>query len=314
MNKNKTGRLFIALAITAGMASCSIDQTHVYEVLEESFTTAKTYDNPYMQVDLKIELSGPEGEIFRIPGFWDGGQSFKVRMIATRPGIWTWTTGTRTGDRGLDNKRGSFKAVDWTEQEKAENPNRRGIIRVASNGHTLEYPDGTPFFLTGDTWYSSLTKIYSWSSAAGKAGISFQDAIALRKAQGFNSIAIISCFPSDTKVNLWHKELHGEKIQEDGSTAFEMHIDTINPANFLRINPKYFQLADKKFQHLWDNGFVPLLETVRRHEKWYVEDEAERAAFTNYVRYLWARWGCYNMIFDWLHWDNDPSVFSLAFN
>ena len=155
-----------------------------------------------------------------------------------------------------------------------------------------------------------MTKIYSWSSAAGKAGLSLQDYIAQRKAQGFNSIAIISCFPSDTKVNLWQATLRGEKIAEDGSTPFEMHTDAVNPANFLRINPGYFQLADRKMQHMWDNGFVPLLETVRRHEKWYDEDVEEKAAFTNFVRYLWARWGCYNMIFDWLHWDNDPSVYA----
>lgn len=310
MNGIRMLRLLITAAMAAGMISCSPEQFHVYEVVEESFTAANTYDNPYMEVDLWVELCGPEGQSYRIPAFWDGGQSFKVRMIATRPGIWNWSTGTKTGDKGLDNKRGSFSAVDWTEQEKTENPNRRGIIRVASNGHTLEYPDGIPFFLTGDTQYSAFTKIYSWSSAEGKAGISFQDAIALRKNQGFNSIAIISCFPSDTKVNLWNRAIHGEKIGEDGSTPFEMHTDTVNPANFLRINPDFFQMADPKFQHLSEKGFVPLLETVRRHEKWYMEDEAESAAFTNFVRYLWARWGCYNMIFDWLHWDNDPSVYA----
>ena len=288
----------------------SVAQTHMYEVVEETFTAKGTYDNPYMDVDLWVDLSGPGGQHIKIPAFWDGRQTFKVRMMATAPGTWSWSTGNKTGDSGLDGKSGSFSAAAWTDQEKAENPNRRGIIRVAANGHTLEYPDGTPFFLTGDTCYSALTKIYSWSSADGKAGISFQDTVVRRKAQGFNSFSIISCFPSDTKVKLWQATLRGEKIAEDGSTPFEMHTDAINPANFLRINPSYFQLADRKLQHMWDNGFVPLLETVRRHEKWYDEDAAEKVAFTNFVRYLWARWGCYNMIFDWLHWDNDPSVYA----
>ena len=206
MNEIRILRFLIAVAMAAGIVSCSPDQVHVYEVVEESYTAANTYDNPYMEVDLWIDLNGPEGQTFRIPAFWDGGQSFKVRMIATTPGIWTWSTGNMTGDKGLDNKKGSFSAVEWTEQEKAENPNRRGILRAAANGHSLEYPDGTPFFLTGDTWYSAFTKIYSWSSAEGKAGISFQDALTLRKAQGFNSISIISCFPSDTKVNLWNTQ------------------------------------------------------------------------------------------------------------
>ena len=155
MNRFRMLRLLIAAAMAAGMVSCSPEQVHVYEVVEESFTAAITYNNPYMEVDLRIELSGPEGQTYSIPAFWDGGQSFKVRMIATTPGIWNWSSGTKTGDKGLDNKKGSFSAVDWTEQEKTENPNRRGIIRVSNNSHTLEYPDGIPFFLTGDTQYSA---------------------------------------------------------------------------------------------------------------------------------------------------------------
>ena len=150
-------RLFFAVSIILVLASCNKTRVHVYEMVEENFTAAQSYDNPYMDVDLWVDLKGPEGQAFRIPAFWDGGQSFKVRMMATRPGLWTWSTGTTTGDKGLDNQKGSFSAVAWTEQEKADNPNRRGIIRAASNGHTLEYPDGTPFFLTGDTWYSAFT-------------------------------------------------------------------------------------------------------------------------------------------------------------
>ena len=73
MNKNRIVHLLIAAALIAGTVACSTDRVHVYEVVEESFTTDKTYDNPYMEVDLLIELRGPEGQIFRIPGFWDGG-------------------------------------------------------------------------------------------------------------------------------------------------------------------------------------------------------------------------------------------------
>ena len=120
-------------------------QVHTYEVVEERFTAEKAYDNPYMDVDLWVDLSGPTGQQIRIPAFWDGGQSFRVRMMGTVPGTWKWSTRMRTGDSGLDGKTGSFRVSAWTEPEKAENPNRRGIIRATSNGRALEYPDGTPF-------------------------------------------------------------------------------------------------------------------------------------------------------------------------
>src|SRR5210317_1662417 len=104
---------------------------HVNEVVEETFTANKTYDNLYLDVDLWVDLTGPGGN-YRIPAFWDGGKTFRVRLVATRPGRWQWSTGNRTGDSGLDNKYGSFKAAAWTEAEKETNPNRRGFIRVAS--------------------------------------------------------------------------------------------------------------------------------------------------------------------------------------
>jgi hypothetical protein len=262
-----------------------------------------------MDVDLWVELSGP-GASYRIPAFWDGGNTFRVRLVATAPGNWQWRTGNTTGDPGLDNQSGTFIAKAWTEAELDANPNRRGFIRVAANQHTLEYADGTPFFYTGDTWYSMLTGIYAWDRDSGLAGISFQDAVALRKAQGFNGINHIAAFPSDTLKGIWNPATHGKKVAEDGSLPF--HIadpeDKKHGVDYTRINPRYWQQADRKMQHLWDHGFAPLMETVRRHESWYSENETERAAFTNYVRYLWARYGCYNLIFSWLHWDNAPAV------
>jgi hypothetical protein len=140
--------------------------------------------------------------------------------------------------------------------------------------------------------------------------MSFQKAIALRKAQGFNGINMIACFPSDTIKGIWDESSHGKKVAEDGSTPFEISNpgDPRYGVDYTHVNPKYWQHADRKMRHLWDNGFVPFIESVRRHEQWYSENDAEREAFVNYIRYLWARYGCYNMIFSWVHWDWDPKV------
>ena len=283
--------------------------THVYEAVEATFTATRTYNNPYTDVNLWVNLTGPSGT-YRIPGFWDGGNTFRVRLVATTPGTWQWSTDSQTGDHGLDNQRGAFEAIAWTDAEKKINPNRHGFIRVAPNQHTLEYADGTPFFYTGDTWWSALTGIYAWDSDLCLANISFQSAIALRKAQGFNGLNIIACFPSDTLKGIWDPASHGKKVAEDGSTPFEINdpTDTQFGVDFTRVNPVYWQHADRKMLFLWDNGFAPFIESVRRHERWYLENPAERQAFVNYIRYLWARYGCYNMIFSWVHWDWDPKV------
>ena len=309
MNKTTRLVLFVAVLVTAALNSNLFAAIHVYEVVEKTFSTDKAHVNPYIDVDLWVSLTGSGGS-YKIPAFWDGGHTFRVRLVATEPGTWNWSTGNQTGDSGLDNKSGSFRAVAWSETEKQANPNRRGFVRVASNSHTLEYADGTPFFYTGDTWWSALTKIYSWNTDNCLAQISFQEAVALRKAQGFNGINIIASYPSDTIKGIWDKSSHGQKVAEDGTTPFAI-ADPQNAkhgVDYTRINPTYWQQADRKWKHLWDNGFVPFMESVRRHEQWYSENSAERSAFVNYIRYLWARYGCYNMIFSWVHWDWDPKV------
>jgi len=297
-------QILVTVLLIVGTMNCGIIQNtevHVYEVLEVTFSANKTYANPYIDVDLWVTLTGPE-DTFNIPAFWDGDHIFRARLVATQPGDWTWTTGDKTGDRGLDSKKGSFRAVAWTESDKETNPNRRGFIKINANGHTLDYADGTPFFYTGDTWWCALNRIYSWDSPEGESGISFQDALALRKAQGFNGINMIACFPTDTMHSIWAS---GDKIAEDGTTPFEITDpeDKQFGVNYLRINPTYWQHADRKWKHMWENGFVPYVETVRRHESWPRENSTEKQAFTNYVRYLWARYGCYNMIFSWFHMD-----------
>jgi len=74
--------------------------------------------------------------------------------VATEPGLWKWASGSNPPDTGLDDKTGSFTAVDWSEKELQENPLRHGFLRATANGHALETADGTPFFVFMANSYS----------------------------------------------------------------------------------------------------------------------------------------------------------------
>ena len=111
----------------------------------------RSYENPYTDVEVWVDLKGP-GFAKRCYGFWDGGNTFRVRVLATTPGRWVWKSGASAADPGLQGLQGEFTAVPWTETELAENPCRRGMVKASANGHAFEYADGTPFFLLGDTW------------------------------------------------------------------------------------------------------------------------------------------------------------------
>src|SRR5215470_14279858 len=134
---------------------------HVWEKQELTFASERSWANAYTDVTVWVDLRGP-GFQKRIYGFWDGGKTFRVRLLATAPGEWSWQSGSRPADPGLENKRGSFHALAWTEQEKRQNALRRGFLRATANQHAVELADGSPFLVIGDTWYSATTNRFRW--------------------------------------------------------------------------------------------------------------------------------------------------------
>ena len=172
---------------------------HVWEMQELSFTASGTYKNPYTEVKMWVELSGPDFNK-KVFGFWDGGNVFKVRVVAMQPGEWTWKSGSSTGDPGLTNKTGSFSAIEWSEEEKNQNPLRRGFIRASANKHALIHADSTPYLAIGDTWFGLSASRYKWYDDEKERpmgpGAGFKDFVRLRKSQGFNWINIIAAFPN----------------------------------------------------------------------------------------------------------------------
>jgi hypothetical protein len=332
---------FIGLALN--VYSESSKDIHVWEMQEIVLKAEEHYDNYYTEVECWIDLEGPDFSR-RIYGFWDDGNVFIARVVATRPGKWTWKSGSnQKSDNGLNNNIGTFNAVPWTEEEKKENPNRRGFVRSTDNGHALQYADGTPFFLLGDTWLSGATwrlpfrGIKPAEDYVPGPGIGFEDAVAYRKKQGFNSVSMIACFPnweSDCNPstyadengiylrNAWEKfdyftgegELTAKNMRDEyGNRPFQMSSKHKGVADFDRINPAYFKSLDKKMQHLSDEGFIPLLETIRRDNcpAWKAYFDFNES-YARYVQYLVSRYGAYNIIFSGIHLDWIPKEYSLT--
>lgn len=311
-------------------------ELHVYELHEIVLTAEETYENPYTQVALWVELEGP-GFSGKVSGFWNGGNEFRVRMVATQPGVWKWKSYSNQNDQGLRDQSGSFRAVEWSETEKTENPNRLGFVKATGNGRALQYADGTPFFMLGDTWWAASTWRFPLKGIepaldyVPQEGISFEEAVAFRKKQGYNTIAMIAAFPNwatdDFPAQYYNEDSIGirQAWEKNGiNTAKDMHDEEGNRpferwekseiiADFDRLNPDYFKSLDKKMQYLQDQGFVTFLETVRRDhgpswKKYFDWPES----FARYVQYIVARYGAYNIIFSGIHLDWINEDFSLT--
>lgn len=306
------------------------DGLHVWEKVEIALEAHNAYDNPYTQVTVWVDLKGPAFDR-RVYGFWDGGNTYRVRLLATRAGNWTWVSGSNQVDDGLNGQRGAFTAVEWSETEKEENPCRRGFLRATASGHALEYADGTPCFLLGDTWWPTPTFRYPWHDDDAHRPIGphmgFKDMVRFRKQQGYNCIAIIAALPAwandDNPPRIWLDHEDGIGIrdawQQAGTqSAKDMHNEGGRPFFFLgrvpgfedvfpdvdRLNPAYFRHMDQKIDYLNAHGFTPFIEVARRDtghcwKHFYEWPES----YARYIQYVFSRYQANHCVLSPIHFD-----------
>jgi len=84
------------------LKAAEMEQIHTWEMIEITMEAEMSYDNYYTDVLCWIELQGPDFSK-RIYGFWDGGAFYKVRIVLTKEGNWSWKSGSnQPGDTGLN--------------------------------------------------------------------------------------------------------------------------------------------------------------------------------------------------------------------
>ena len=303
---------------------------HVWEKQELTFTSAAEFENPYTDVVMWVDLNGP-GFQQRVYGFWDGGRTFRVRLVATAPGTWTWRSGSAPADEGLAGKDGSFVAAEWTEAEKQACPTRRGFLRETPNQHALEYADGTPFFAIGDTWYSTATNRFKWYDDDRQRPIGpeagFKDYVRFRQAQGYNWLNIIASFPNWAPDGAsWHLVMNdvdktpvrsawlefgtgsAKDMSNEGGRPFLFPGRVPGYENIVpdmnRLNPAYFQYLDRKIDYLNAHGFIPFIEAFRRDlsptwKKYYPWPDS----CARYIQYVWSRYQANNCVLSPVHLD-----------
>jgi|SRR5579871_337303 len=333
-NKRDCGLAIAALACLFSSPTLAAD-VHVWEKQELTFTASQLSANPYTDVTVWVDLTGP-GFQKRIYGFWDGGQTFRVRLLAPEPGNWKWQSGSNPADPGLSGKSGEFRAVPWSDAEKQQNTLRHGFLKATANQHAVELADGTPFFILGDTWYAAVTNRFRWYEdnrqrpLGPEAG--FKDYLRYRKAQGYNAVAIIAVFPAwatdgqpvDIFLNdadhtcvrsAWteYGTKSAKNMENEGGRAFLFPGKVPGYENLYpdlnRLNPDYFRYMDRKIDYLNEQGFIPFIEVSRRDlsmcwKKFYGWPDS----YARYIQYVWSRYQANNCVFSPIHFDIDEDT------
>lgn len=332
-------KVLLSLFLAASTATSLAGDVHIWDKVELTFHAANHYATPYTNVTVWVDLHGPEFAK-RCYGFWDGGDVFRVRVLANHPGRWSWRSGSNQRDAGLNGQRGNFTAVEWTEAEKEALPTRRGFIRPTTNGHAFQSADGTPFLLLADTWYAAATSRFKWNDDDQERPLGpdagFKDYVRLRKRQGFNSVAIVAAFPNwagegqpweiwlDTNADLgvrstWvnqgdissgvpRDQWRAKDMSNEGGRAFLFPgkvpgYEQVYP-DVDRINPEYFKFMDRKIDYLNAQGFIPIIEAARRDmTSCWAKYYNWPDSYSRYVQYVWSRYQANNCLFSPVHYD-----------
>jgi hypothetical protein len=252
---------------TAGAAPTTRFGTQ-YDATEWSYTTAKTYADPFNQVDLDVLITDPEGREQRVPAFWAGENVWRIRYAPHMTG--KFTCRTVCSDSGNPDLHGQECTLEVASNAGKNSLCLHGPIRVAADHRHFEHTDGTPFFWLGDTWWMGLCRRLKWPEE-------FQVLAADRRKKGFTVIQLVA-------------GLYPDMPEFDPRGANEAGLPWNREKT--RINPAYFDAADLRIQHLVQTGLVPcIVGCWGYHLPMYGE-----AAMKKHWRNLVARWGAYPVI------------------
>jgi hypothetical protein len=236
--------------------------------------------NRPFQVSFSAEVTGPGGVKLIVPGFYDGGATWKVRVAPTAEGVWTLTTRSPTAD--LNNQRAAFVCIS------NPSPTVHGGLNVdPEHPRHFVYEDGTRFFLMG------YECDWLWALDANDPDLKtvnrFLDKLA---ANGFNYV-LLNVYAHDTT---WRR---GKTAEDDyGPPPLYPWEGTNSEPDHSRFNLAYWQHYDRIIDALCRRGMVAhiMIKVYNKMVRWPAKGSAEDDLF---FHWLIARYSAYPNV----HWD-----------
>ncbi len=259
----------VLLAIVAGVLACAgpaavVAKTTPANVMAElTFESAKVYADPFNEAQLDVVFVDPSKREFRVPAFWAGGKTWRVRYSSATPGIHRYETQcSDKSNTGLHGKKGTIEVGPY----QGKNPlYLHGPLRVMADRRHFEHADGTPFLWLGDTWWMGLCNRLHFPDE-------FEVLERDRLQKGFNVVQIVA-------------GLYPDMPAFDPRGANEAGFPWTS--DYHSIRPEYFDAADRRIVSLVDSGLMPcIVGAWGYHLPWLGVDRMNK-----HWRYLVARYG-----------------------
>ncbi|MFW6007155.1 MAG: DUF4038 domain-containing protein [Halanaerobiales bacterium] len=236
-------------------------KTKKFGVFEKSFSASDDFNNPYKEIETYARLQPPNGNNWLIPLFYDGDNTWKLRVSPDKIGIWNYYVDSN--DPELNGISGKFKCIDSSL--------KGGLDTMKGYPMHFQYQNGNPVWFFGDTQW----RLFATEAENKLNRESVEHYIDVRSGQGFNYI---------------HTDLMGGAGISSGEHIFESFSEEI-------INEEFFQEVDYRIKYMNDKGITSgiVLAWHRGNPAW--ESFKSEEACLRYARYIVARYSAYNTVF-----------------
>jgi len=237
-----------------------------WDVFETSYKTTKQYANPFTDVEVNV-VFGNDDNYWIVPAFWAGGDTWTARFAPPTQG--DYKSRVECTDKANTNLNGSEQTFRVTAYAGNNPLLKHGFLRVSADQRHFEQADGTPFLWLGDTWWKGLAKRLTWEG--------FQELTVDRKAKGFSVVQVVAGpYPDQPPFDA--------RWQNEGGLPYSK--------DYVRVNPAYFDFADRRIRHLVEAGIVP---AIVGGWGWHMPSIGVEK-MKRHWRYLIARYGAYPVV------------------
>ena len=203
----------------------AVTEAQTWVANEVVLLSSKTYADPFNDVDVDLELTN--GKVtYLIPGFWDGGNTWRVRFVCTEEGQWTYKTiCTDSENAGLHNQTSTVNCNKYVGNLEVY---KHGFVTTDPEKKYFVYADGTPFFYLGDTHWA----------LGGETVDMVKEIVKTRAEQGYN---VYQSEPINASYNfidgVTNADIAGLKVYDEKfKTIASYGLTHVNAAHFFTSN------------------------------------------------------------------------------
>jgi hypothetical protein len=231
-----------------------------WDFFEAAFEGPKD-GNPFLDIEFDAIFTQKSREV-RVPGFYDGDGTYRIRFMPDTEGEWRFVTRSRT--KALDGKTGSFTAGP-------AGAGNHGPVRVRNQFH-FGHADGTPFLSFGTT-------CYAWTHQPLDQQAQTLETLKEARFNKMRMCVFPKDYPYNTNEPLFDVYLRGA----DGKLDFD------------RPNPEAFRHFEKQVGALRDLGIEADIIIFHPYDRWGYSGMTPEQDF-RYVAYLAARLSAYRNV------------------